>query len=149
FLMLTSVAGGEVDRWAERQMKVFALGVVVMLAVAMVPVWFWRSISGLVYLLALVLYVIFLPFAPIIFWGLNGFLLGREYFHLVAVRRVGLAEARRLRKLHFASIWAAGTLMAVPLSVPLLNLVIPIFGVATFTHIFHRLTAVPMATPSD
>ncbi|MEO0918251.1 MAG: FtsW/RodA/SpoVE family cell cycle protein, partial [Pseudomonadota bacterium] len=58
FLMLTSVAGGEVDRWAERQMKVFAIGMVVMLAVAMVPIWFWRSISGLAYLFALVLLVL-------------------------------------------------------------------------------------------
>jgi rod shape determining protein RodA len=52
FLMLTSVAGGEVDRWAERQMKVFAVGFLLMLAVAMVPIWFWRSISGLAYLFA-------------------------------------------------------------------------------------------------
>ena len=52
FLMLTSVAGGEVARWAERQMKVFAVGFLLMLAVAMVPIWFWRSISGLAYLFA-------------------------------------------------------------------------------------------------
>ncbi|MEL7167601.1 MAG: EI24 domain-containing protein, partial [Pseudomonadota bacterium] len=45
-------------------------------------------------LLALLLYV-FLPFASIfIFWGLNGFLLGREYFTLVAMRRVSRAQAR-------------------------------------------------------
>jgi len=90
-------------------------------------------------IVALILYVIFLPFAPLIFWALNGFLLGREYFHLVAARRVGVFQARQLRAKHFVSIWAAGTLMAVPLSVPLLNLLIPILGVATFTHIFHRL----------
>jgi uncharacterized protein involved in cysteine biosynthesis len=34
-------------------------------------------------ILALVLYVMFPPFALFIFWGLNGFLLGREYFTLV------------------------------------------------------------------
>jgi rod shape determining protein RodA len=58
FLMLTSVAGGEIDRWAERQMKVFALGTLLMLAVAMVPIWFWRSISGLAYLFALGLLIL-------------------------------------------------------------------------------------------
>ena len=91
-------------------------------------------------IVALVLYVLFPPFALFIFWGLNGFLLGREYYTLAAIRRVGREEAKRLRGRNWLSIWAAGVLMAVPLSVPLVNLVIPIFGAATFTHIFHRLT---------
>jgi CysZ protein len=89
--------------------------------------------------LALVLYVMFPPAAPFIFWGLNGFLLGREYFTLAAARRVGLIEAKRLRRRHGATIWAAGVLMAMPLSIPLVNLLIPILGAATFTHIFHAL----------
>lgn len=88
---------------------------------------------------ALVLYVLFAPAAPLIFWGLNGFLLGREYFTLAAIRRVGRTQAKLLRSRYMLKIWAAGFLMAVPLSVPLLNLVIPILGAATFTHLFHRL----------
>ncbi|WP_027244416.1 EI24 domain-containing protein [Leisingera daeponensis] len=90
-------------------------------------------------LLALVLYVLFPPAAIFIFWGLNGFLLGREYFTLAAARRVGTAEAKKLRRRHAGTIWAAGTLMAMPLSVPLLNLVVPILGAATFTHLYHAL----------
>ncbi|MEW2911128.1 EI24 domain-containing protein [Leisingera sp. JC11] len=90
-------------------------------------------------ILALFLYVLFPPAALFIFWGLNGFLLGREYFTLAAARRVGTAEAKKLRRRHSTTIWAAGTLMAVPLSVPLVNLVIPILGAATFTHIYHAL----------
>ena len=89
--------------------------------------------------LALLLYALFAPAALFIFWGLNGFLLGREYFTLAAARRVGLVEAKRLRRRHGATIWAAGVLMAMPLSVPLVNLLIPILGAATFTHIFHAL----------
>jgi len=53
FLMLTSVAGGETGRWAEPQMKRFALGLIVMLTVGMVPIWFWRNMAGLAYLGAL------------------------------------------------------------------------------------------------
>jgi uncharacterized protein involved in cysteine biosynthesis len=87
-----------------------------------------------------ILFFIFPPAAPLVFWGLNGFLLGREYFMLVAMRRVGRAEAKRLRSSHSGAIWVAGTLMAIPLSVPLLNLVIPIIGAATFTHLYHGLT---------
>jgi uncharacterized protein involved in cysteine biosynthesis len=90
---------------------------------------------------ALVLYVMFAPFAPFIFWGLNGFLLGREYFTLVAMRRSGRAQARVLRKRHALTIWAAGVLMALPLTVPVLNLLVPVLGAATFTHLYHRLAA--------
>ncbi|UWR00508.1 EI24 domain-containing protein [Rhodobacteraceae bacterium S2214] len=80
----------------------------------------------------------FLSFA--IFYGLNGYLLGREYFQVVAMRRLGRQGAKDLRKQHKGQIWMAGCLMAVPLSIPLINLVIPILGAATFTHLFHRLS---------
>lgn len=90
-------------------------------------------------LFALALYVFFAPFAPFIFWALNGFLLGREYYTMAAMRRVGRARARQLRRRHMTTISAAGVLMAVPLSIPLLNLLIPILGAATFTHLFHVL----------
>jgi len=91
--------------------------------------------------LALFLYALFAPAALFIFWGLNGFLLGREYFTLAAMRRVGRDGAKALRKRHIGTIWTAGVLMAIPLSVPLLNLLIPILGAATFTHIFHMVQA--------
>ena len=90
-------------------------------------------------LVALILYIFLAPIALLIFWAVNGFLLGREYFTLAAIRRVGRIEARRLRRRHAGTIWLAGTLMAIPLSVPLLNLLIPILGAATFTHLYHRL----------
>ena len=91
-------------------------------------------------IVALVLYLLFAPLAPFIFWGLNGFLLGREYFILAAMRRVGRTESKRLWRRHIAVIWAGGVLMAVPLSVPVVNLLVPVLGAATFTHIHHRLT---------
>lgn len=90
-------------------------------------------------LLALLIYPFAGPFAPFVFWGVNGFLLGREYFTLVAERRLGRDHARRLRRAHSGTVWAAGILMAVPLSLPLVNLLIPVLGVATFTHLVHRL----------
>jgi len=57
FVMLTSVAGGTLSTWAEPQMKRFALGLGVMVAVAMVPIWFWRNMSVLAYLVSLALLV--------------------------------------------------------------------------------------------
>ena len=92
-------------------------------------------------LVALVLYIFLAPFAPFIFWGLNGFLLGREYFTLAAMRRVGREQAAVLRRRHMITIWIAGVLMALPLTVPLVNLLIPILGAATTSHLFHKLQA--------
>ena len=88
---------------------------------------------------ALVLYVMLPPFAPIIFWALNGLLLGREYFQLVAMRRIGRAAARQAFRDNLGTIWLAGGLMAIPLTFPLINLLIPVLGAATFTHLYHRL----------
>lgn len=81
-----------------------------------------------------------MPFAAFfIFYALNGFLLGREYFQLAAMRRIGRRDAKELAKRHQSTIWVAGCLMAVPLSFPFINLLIPVLGAATFTHLFHKL----------
>jgi uncharacterized protein involved in cysteine biosynthesis len=92
-------------------------------------------------LLALAVYPFAGPLAPVVFWAVNGYLLGREYFTMVAMRRMGRSGAQMLRRRHAGEIWLAGTLMAAPLSVPLVNLIIPVLGAATFTHLFHRLQA--------
>ncbi|MEO1706087.1 MAG: rod shape-determining protein RodA, partial [Pseudomonadota bacterium] len=49
FLMLYSVAGGDLSRWAEPQMQRFGMGLVAMFIVAMVPIWFWRNVAALAY----------------------------------------------------------------------------------------------------
>ncbi|MEP3297248.1 MAG: hypothetical protein ABJO27_12360, partial [Pseudoruegeria sp.] len=63
-----------------------------------------------------------------------------EYLQLVAMRRVGRQQAAALRRQFAPQIWISGALMAVPLSIPFVNLLIPVLGAATFTHLFHRLT---------
>ncbi|MEX0348711.1 MAG: rod shape-determining protein RodA [Paracoccaceae bacterium] len=55
FLMLYSVAGGSFTPWAEPQMKRFALGLAVMMVIAMVPIWFWRNMSVVAYLASIAL----------------------------------------------------------------------------------------------
>jgi rod shape determining protein RodA len=57
FLMLYSVAGGNIGTWAEPQMKRFGFGMAAMFIVAFVPIWFWRNISALAYLVSLLLLV--------------------------------------------------------------------------------------------
>ncbi|AJE48414.1 rod shape-determining protein RodA [Celeribacter indicus] len=50
FLMLYSNAGGSFQPWAEPQMKRFAVGMIAMLMIGMVPIWFWRNIAGVAYI---------------------------------------------------------------------------------------------------
>ena len=92
---------------------------------------------------ALILSMI-LPFlAPVVFWATNGYLIGREFFQMAAMRRVPRTQAQELLRRHQGAIWCAGILMAIPLTIPLVGLFIPILGAATFTHLFERLRALP------
>ncbi|MDG1935271.1 MAG: rod shape-determining protein RodA [Paracoccaceae bacterium] len=58
FLMLYSVAGGSFTPWAEPQIKRFLLALGLMFFIAMVPIWFWRNMSFLTYVIALVLLIL-------------------------------------------------------------------------------------------
>lgn len=55
FVMLYSVAGGNYETWAEPQVYRFMAGMVLMIGLAFVPMWFWRSVSIFSYVLCLVL----------------------------------------------------------------------------------------------
>ena len=90
-------------------------------------------------LLSLLLWAVTGPIMPLITWALNGYLLGREYFTLVAARHLGRDGAMAMRRHFSTQVWIAGMLMAAPLAFPLLNLLVPVLGVATFTHMYHRL----------
>ncbi len=55
FLQLYSVAGGDATRWMDPQVARFGAGMVLMFVVAMVPVWFWKSMSVIGYILGVLL----------------------------------------------------------------------------------------------
>jgi rod shape determining protein RodA len=55
FLMLFSVAGGSMTPWVEPQLQRFGLGLTLMFAVAMVPIWFWRNLSAVTYGISVIL----------------------------------------------------------------------------------------------
>jgi len=55
FLMLYSVAGGSFSPWVEPQVKRFGMGLVVMMVIAMVPIWFWRNMAVVAYLSSIAL----------------------------------------------------------------------------------------------
>lgn len=57
FLMLYSVAGGSFSPWSETMIQRFIMGMSVMMIISMVPIWFWRNMSVLAFLIALALLV--------------------------------------------------------------------------------------------
>ena len=90
-------------------------------------------------LLSLLLWAFVGPLMPLVTWAANGYLLGREYFTLVAARHLGREGAQAMRRHFSTEVWFAGLLMAAPLAFPMVNLLVPVLGVATFTHMYHRL----------
>jgi len=97
------------------------------------------------FLLAVILNVAALPFylAPginlFIYYGLNGYLVGREYFELVALRRLEGRAARATWRRHRGRFILTGIVIAFLLSVPLVNLVAPLVAAAFMLHVFERL----------
>jgi CysZ protein len=69
----------------------------------------------------------------------NGYLLGREYFELAAMRHLPAAEARRLRKANSLTVFLSGLVIAALASVPILNLVTPLFATAFMVRIYKGL----------
>ena len=96
------------------------------------------TVAVLLNLLALPLYL--LPGANLlIYLGLNGYLLGREYFELVAARRLPGPTVTALRRRLRGRLWLAGAVIAALLAVPVFNLVAPVVAIAFMVHLFEGL----------
>lgn len=90
-------------------------------------------------LLALPLYLI--PVVNVVtYWGLNGYLLGREYFELVALRHRTPEDARTLRRQKRFSVFSAGVAAAALASIPFINLLTPFFATAMMVHLHKRFS---------
>lgn len=90
----------------------------------MLPAYLILLVTGLAVVLALVV---------------NGYLLGREYFDLVAARRLDPAQAKLCFKNNLGRLWLAGGVIAMLFAVPLLNLVAPVVATAFMVHLFQSL----------
>nr|WP_255453662.1 EI24 domain-containing protein [Paracoccus sp. S-4012] len=75
------------------------------------------------------------PAAPILFYLGNGWLIGREYFHAVAIRHMPGPEASALRRSLGLRVTAAGAAVTVLLTLPLLGIAVPVLATAIFTHL--------------
>ena len=90
-------------------------------------------------ILSLILTPFLGPFAPVLFYGANGWLLGREFFQMAARRHLHAPQAIALRKSNGVTVTALGAMIAVLLTVPVLNIAVPVLAAAAFTHLFHLI----------
>jgi CysZ protein len=106
---------------------------------------------------ALLVLVVNLATLPTFFLGIgaaamviaNAYLLGREYFTMVAARHMGFGEAADLRRDNAARVFAAGLIPAGLAVIPLVNVLVPIFSTAYFVHIFKMIAADERVVPAN
>jgi len=99
------------------------------------------SMSAKFVALALLINIPLLPFYwlfPPLPAAINGYLLGSEYFEMVARRRDNAAETAKLRRSVRGSMWLAGALLAFLITIPFVNLAAPVLGMGLITHVYHR-----------
>lgn len=95
--------------------------------------------------ISVILNLVLLPlyFLPVInlpiYYGLNGYLVARAYFEPIALRRMDLQAARNLWHRHRGYLSIAGVIITVLLSLPLINFIAPLIGVALLFHLFQGL----------
>ncbi|WP_137388349.1 sulfate transporter family protein [Rhodoligotrophos defluvii] len=69
----------------------------------------------------------------------NAYLLGREFFEMIAMRHMPVEEARLLRRENSHRVLAAGFIPALLALVPLANLIVPLFATAYMVHIYKQI----------
>ena len=92
-----------------------------------------------VYLCALPL-LLFAGLGAVVFFLATAWLLGREYFELAAMRFRPVEEAKAFRRYHATSVFIAGMIIALFVSIPVVNLATPLFATALMVHMHKRLS---------
>jgi CysZ protein len=104
------------------------------------------ALKFFVVVLAVNILAVFLLLIPginlIAFYLGNGYLLGREYFELAAMRHMPPDEAKQLRRANRVTVLLCGLIIAAIASVPILNLITPLFATAFMVRIFKGLSRV-------
>lgn len=99
-------------------------------------------IVALVNLLALPFYALLIfipPMNVVLFYLVNGYLVSREYFELVALRRLDPGPASRLRRGNRGRLQVAGMLLVLLMTIPLVNLLTPVIAAAFMLHVFQAM----------
>jgi CysZ protein len=147
WLLFPAVATLMISLFIERIMTAVEARYYPLLA-APVPVSFWQGITVALKFtgVTVVLNILILPLylVPVLnviaFYGVNGYLLGREYFEMVALRRLDPRSAQRLRQAYHLRFFIAGLVIAGLLTLPVVNLVAPLLAAAFMVHLVTTLT---------
>jgi len=102
----------------------------------------FAAVATFLNLLLVPIYLILLIFPPlyvVVFYAVNGYLLGREYFELVAYRRLDERTADAMRRAYRGRLTLAGMVIAVMLTIPVFNLIAPIVATAFALHLFEAM----------
>ena len=105
-------------------------------------------LAVLIYLLA-VPFLLFAGLGLVIFFLATAYLLSREYFELAAMRYRPPLEARAMRKANQSTVFTAGLMIAAFVSIPIVNLATPLFGMALMVHMHKRLSRPMIAAQRD
>jgi len=97
------------------------------------------SLTVLLNLLALPVYLLAPGINFFVFLGINGYLFGREYFEVVALRRLDPTAARAARRRFAGRVFTGGVVIAGLFTVPFVNLVVPVVATAFMVHLFENL----------
>jgi uncharacterized protein involved in cysteine biosynthesis len=115
----------------------------------------WTGVAFLVGVI--VLNLVMLPFyilaifiaglGAVLFYGINGWLTGRMYYELVALRRRSPAEVKAWRKANLWPLWLTGVVIVFLGTIPVLNLIVPVLGTAAMVHVAQTLRPPPFRSP--
>ncbi|MDA0784657.1 MAG: EI24 domain-containing protein [Proteobacteria bacterium] len=92
----------------------------------------------IVFNLFLLIFIFFPPIYFVLGWVVNGHLLGREYLEMVGFRRMSPRQLHGYRHKKRGPIFMSGLMLAVIASIPVVNLILPLFGTAMMLHIFEE-----------
>ena len=95
-------------------------------------------------LLALPIYLLIPGINLFLFLALNGYLLGREYFEVVALRRLDAATTKAARNRFGLRVFLGGVMIAALFSLPFVNLVAPVIATAFMVHLFEAMPRVEL-----
>lgn len=82
----------------------------------------------------------------VLFYLVNGYLLGREFFEEVAHRHMARRDAALARRANRGPVWMAGAIIAFLTTVPVVNMLAPVVATAAMVHVFHSRIRPPAAT---
>ncbi|MDF1722733.1 MAG: EI24 domain-containing protein [Minwuia sp.] len=79
------------------------------------------------------------PLNLLLYYGVNGYFLGREYFELVGYRHLDEGTVFTARRRNSTVAHLAGAAIALALTIPILNLFVPVAAAAMMVHVYKEL----------